>query len=219
MKEYLFLHIPKCAGSSVHALLPDRRWNNFTIHRRSQFTLNQDSFAYENGYESKPHHYSLEQHTKINVCSPEDFNSAYKFSFVRNPFDRMVSTYHYSLDTSDEWKGISFEDFLSRAERIIRNESLYRKHGPIQPNHLVPQCKYIYAPSGEKIVDFCGRVENFDSDIRHVFEQIGLPAPEIIPRSNITPGRKSYKEYYNEESIRLVEDLYEADLGYFNYAY
>ena len=88
MKPYLFLHIPKTAGSSVAECLPSGRT---TIpHFLTENKDNNDLCAF--GFDGPRHHYTFEQYTKIGVEIPEKI---YKFAFVRNPWDRVVSMFHH----------------------------------------------------------------------------------------------------------------------------
>jgi len=87
MKPYLFLHIPKTGGSSVEQCLPFGRCTIKDIFKDSK---NNNDFN-DYGYGAKRHHYTLEQYNRIGYT---DLDKLYKFTFVRNPWDRVVSIFH-----------------------------------------------------------------------------------------------------------------------------
>ena len=96
MKDYIFFHNPKCAGSTIHTLLPGESWHNIQAAITSIKKMNQEQVKISRikEYQSKPHHYTPEQHKEVGIFSDKEFLDAFKFTFVRNPFDRVVSEYH-----------------------------------------------------------------------------------------------------------------------------
>lgn len=83
----IFIHVPKTAGQSIEQLF--LKENNLTWEGRSPLLLkpNNDPAI---GPERLAHLYANE-YVKFNHISQADFDEFYKFSFVRNPFDRLVS--------------------------------------------------------------------------------------------------------------------------------
>jgi len=87
MKSYLFLHIPKTAGTSIIECLPRGQCSieNFFENNKN----NSDLLSC--GYGAPRHHYTLEQYGNIGL---DGIDELYKFTFVRNPWDRVVSIFH-----------------------------------------------------------------------------------------------------------------------------
>jgi hypothetical protein len=219
MKKYIFLHNPKCAGTSIHSILPGKDWHNLNaIMSQNDYSEEKLGMRSYYGYESKPHHFSIEQHMMMRTFDKEEFKKAYKFTFVRNPYDRVVSAYHYSQDTSDQWGNLSFEEFVDIVKEIVQTKSYYKWQGPLQPNHVSPQHLYAYKDD-KKIVNFIGKCENFDSVLKVVLKKLKLEIPQEEPKINTTPEREHYKKYYNDRTIKIIEDLYKEDIELFGYRF
>jgi hypothetical protein len=220
MRKYIFLHNPKCAGSTVHSYLPNEDWHNLDAVMSSRdYDIDQRERAQKYGYHCKPHHYTLEQHYNMKTFNEKDFSNAWKFTFVRNPFDRLVSVYHYSQDTYGIESNIAFDDFVQKVKKAVNTKEYYKWLGRTQPNHICPQYLYAYNKNNKLIPDYVGKLQNFDIDLQNIFEQLNLPLPRSINKTNITPKRDKYKKYYTDDTRKIIEELYEKDLNLFNYEF
>jgi hypothetical protein len=92
--------------------------------------------------------------------SPDIWRTYFKFTIVRDPYDRVMSRYFYTKATNrniyTEWSAESFDQFL--------------QYNP----DLVSENWFIYTANGEVIVDFCVRYERMREDLAIVSERIGL---------------------------------------------
>lgn len=147
--------------------------------------------------------------TKL-LFKPKQFKYYFKFAFVRNPWDRLVSCYFNKVLTKNhrafrECYGKDFDyfvDFVSKKDL----ESADR--------HIQFQTSLI--PLG--FVDFIGRMENFEADLRIVLEKIGIDPLIEIPKKNQT-SRLHYSYYYTEKTKKIVEEIYKRDINYFGYSF
>ena len=92
MTPYLFLHIPKTGGTSIAEALPKKCRSTEEIYRKEEERRNEDIQKY--GFGAPRHHYTLEQYNKAGLSNFEGFDKLFKFAFVRNPWDRVVSIFH-----------------------------------------------------------------------------------------------------------------------------
>jgi hypothetical protein len=99
-KNILFVWLPKNAGTSIYNLLKQYDCLYFKKYKRYIEFSNKGIVTFG--------HIDIKYLMKINVINSEWYNKTYKFAFVRNPWDRMVSFYHY-LNLDDF---ISFEKFI-----------------------------------------------------------------------------------------------------------
>jgi hypothetical protein len=153
-----------------------------------------------------------------------DWDSYFKFSFVRNPWDRMVSAYFYRLKMVKRWNITkpkdkhtqdvyeSFQVQLHSTNNFNEWLKKYIKHESV----AFHQHKFLY-DNDEKIVDFVGKFENLNNDFNHAMNKIkcGHIKLPFLNRSS----RKSYKEYYTEETRNMIKNYYKKDIKLFNYYY
>ena len=151
-------------------------------------------------------------------CAAEKFESYYKYSFVRNPWDRQVSLFSNLCQLKPsliypEGKhlDVSFREWIkSDAIKIntrlpMRISGLYKK---------LPQLHWLVDDNRKIIVDFVGKFENFQHDFLYVVDKIGI-------RSDILHENKTvhdhYLSYYDEESIDIVYKWMKDDCDTFGY--
>jgi hypothetical protein len=137
----------------------------------------------------------------------------FSFTFVRNPYDRLVSCYFNKVKWGNEkgffkecW-GIDFDHFVN----FVCSHSKDK-----MDDHIKPQ----YRIFGHLLDDisFVGRFESFNEDYRKVINILNLPIDEI-PHRNKTKNRKHYSEYYNNELRDMVTEFYKEDLETWSYEF
>jgi hypothetical protein len=131
-----------------------------------------------------------------------DWDEYFKFGFVRNPWDRELSNYFYNSKKLKPPEDISFKEWL--------NINL-RKDGLIE-NHNIPQCDYLTD------VDYIARFENFEEEVKYIFNRIGVPLSQKIFHYNKTE-HKPYWKYYDDADIMKVHQWYEKDIEMYNYEF
>jgi hypothetical protein len=73
---------------------------------------------------------------------------------------------------------------------------------------------------GKCDVDFIGRFENLLEDWKYVSNIIGAPSELGHHRKNFCEGYSSnYKDYYDDDTVSMVGELYKQDIEYFNYSF
>lgn len=151
-----------------------------------------------------------------NICAPTGhFEGYFKFAFVRNPFDRLVSCWLNKVVGRDKgtlvvdegiWNEIQdFSGFISFVETLdLKTCNI----------HLREQSSLIDLSA----IDFIGRMENFEADLAEVLGIIGVPVAEL-EKKNASKARKSYQEYYKDADIERVYKLYQKDCQIFGYQF
>lgn len=199
--QFIFVHIRKAAGSSIRDTLeplslvkPADNWSKI----KSRFLRT------ENDYKK----YAFRQHDSITVAKrlmpPELFESYFKFAFVRNPWDRLVSEYEFIRRRPDHGRHskvmkMGFEKY------IVYQSKRFDAH---QINMLADK-------NGNLLMDFIGKFENLQDDWNRVTDKLGIENKELTHRKKA--GIKDYNSYYTDESRALVSELWKRDIESFGY--
>lgn len=132
------------------------------------------------------------------------------FTFVRNPFTRLVSAYFHGLRKGEH--NYNFEEYIKKSN----GKGL----------HLRPQTVYINSNNKEKSISYIGKYENFETDLKFVLNKLDIKNYKI-PHDNRNPiydkhpnlnQEKYYKYFYTEEWMKdWVRERYKDDFKQFNY--
>lgn len=212
---YIFIWIPKSAGTSV-----------VTALQRSDRMLDVKYRRYLDGFGGGNRGITL-RHRKISYMVRGGYldkawvREAFKFAFVRNPWDRMVSLYHYWHVVPESRSGVQalvqplgFKEVCQK----LSGADLGRPRGCnlMSFNMALPQTTWLFE-RGRKQADFIGRFENIEEDFGKVCKAIGVKAS--LPRLNVSANRKGYREYYDDESREIIGRMYADDIRMFGYEF
>ena len=195
--KFIFIHIQKTAGTSITNSL-------------------------SNLPETENLHHS---HSMINLLNSNEYEDYFKFCFVRNPFDRLLSWYNMILKkgSHNDWSKYilensnNFSEFLELTDIIIERNPLELQSSVDYPKSIsYNQLDYITDRLGNIRCDFIGRFENLENDFYSITNYIGV---DIKIKHLNKFEHKPYSEYYNDLDVKLVENLYKRDLEYFNYKF
>ena len=190
----LYGRVPKVANSSIKAAL----YKLLKTQKSEGVRTTSDSF------------WRTGTHGETSMLSAHDARmrrgSHFCFSFVRNPFDRLVSAYNNKLIELPEVPGpmksmglthaMSFGSFLEIVASTSDDEL---------DIHLLPQSK-ILCLDGQLIPDFIGRFEEMNEDwnkLNNILKIEGLPNLGILPRKNIRRAldKRDTSCYFEDQSF------------------
>jgi hypothetical protein len=194
-KKYIFFHLYKTAGNSLRPLLSGEELLGVHCHVNDL----------KRHYESKG--------------ETEFWDSCTKFTFIRNPYDWQVSLYFYVKRAGSHRDNAfanshSFVEYL-RFQRDVRMKE-ERPHGSNKYDTLLG---FLQDPEGNLLVDHVLRTEDYEKDAEMICNVIGEEY-KALPPKNVSGNReRDYRKYYNEESKRLVEEIFGEDIKHFNYKF
>ena len=186
--KFIFVHINKTAGTSIDETL-QCHCENYNKHESLRELKEQ---ALSNDY--------------------------FKFTFVRNSWDRFISLYKFRVKTNQTGLGENPIPFKDCSKKIYHKDSKYYNiSGERQRLMLSTQLDWITDGSGNIALDFIGRFENLQEDFNTICDKIGIPQQQL-PHRNKTE-HKHYTEYYNDETRQIVAEKYAKDIEYFGYEF
>jgi chondroitin 4-sulfotransferase 11 len=193
--KLVFVHIQKTGGSTVHRLLQERIPDIRTIAPRHEIAVR-------------------------GMPKVEAWDEYYKFAFVRNPWDRLVSWYSmvtkFPRRGNELWKYV--HDNSSNFREFIYNctDEVEIKRG-IYYSFAYNQLDYVTDENGNMLVDFIGSLENFDADVHEVFSRIGIDL-ETVPHKNRS-RHQHFSTLYTPDTEMIVRERFKRDIEYFGYEF
>lgn len=181
----IFVHVPRTGGHSISAVLD----YNIRVKKLSR------------------HAYPKEYLEKF----PEKTKEYFKFTFVRNPFDRLVSCWIrssklYTKDFNkiklDHRNKKFFENYVRpEFQKFVK----YNLRSLLYNAHFRPQ--YLWHENID--YDFIGRFEFLNDDLKYVIGKINIVSYKI--RKLSSTQRVPWADYYNDETKEMVKNLYNED--------
>ena len=194
----IFIHLPKCAGTSLSVF----EWNRGNGHRTIA-------------------DYEIE-------CKKTGIEKYFKWAFVRNPFSRIVSAYEDCPEifphapTFEKFINLLHENREELKEiKFLRFTNVPALGLPIGRIHFMPLNLMLKDSDGFLQIDFIGKYENLKKDFLLVQKELGIE-PEPLPHRNKRsekPKRRNtpWQKLYTPKLIDQVVDIYHDDFSIFDY--
>ena len=196
-EKLIFIHIPRSAGTSVRVSL-------------KKFTKEQIFHGIKNFS-----HQSFSQIININKTITHNRTS---FAVVRNPYERFVSIYRFVNRPFKlmKWYG-------SKAEEVANNIDTFEKFielfsMPVNiwlgKNHFTPQFEWARG------VECVFKIEEKDK-LNSFLKEFGVlePIGHFNNRKIYSGHKKMYKDFYNENTKKIISKHFKKDLDIFKYSF
>ena len=148
----------------------------------------------------------LPRERKIDI-GRRQFESYFKFGFVRNPWDRVVSLYERSepIQMKDKMSFDEFVEWIQFSSATCIHSSPHRY-----------QLDWFLDGSGNMLADFIGRFECLERDWAVVADKLGI-TEKTLPHARENPRARPYTEYYTARTRDLIAQKFEIDIEHFGY--
>jgi len=227
-RRFLFVHIHKCAGTSVEVALGKLlRHNDIVIGSTKSGEKNQEFFKRAIGLNK--HSTALDARRWM---GEDMFAKCFKFAFVRHPVDRLLSLYSYAHKLAEGSAMAPEEQAAYERDGTLPDRPPYRYKAvraalksksfsdfalhPLtwQDAGSQPQWESVCDNNGKMIVDFVGKVETIEQDWARVLAQLDLEAPLEV--RNASGGRGTVQ--LNSQALDTVRTRYAKDFELFGYS-
>jgi chondroitin 4-sulfotransferase 11 len=185
---FVFVHLTKTAGTSI----------DYTLKHLAEIPKEKHKVKHE----------TILQLLKQCKKDPAEY---FKFTTVRNPFDRLVSNYFYRVERLKDPKiidaNMSFSEWVTGEKGYSFKDTMVKR----------TMHSWISDEKGNLLMDYVIRFEKLQEGFSEVCAKLGLPAYEL-PHTFKTK-HNHYSSYYSPEAIDCVYIHYKKDLESFGYKY
>ena len=202
-RRLIFVHIPKTAGTSIEDVI-------WTGRRTTRELWGGLVSTYSNRYQTGGLQH-LQAAQIRHAVGRGLFDRCFRFSVVRNPWDKAVSQYASMVRSRPDL--LAFLDFAS----IPSFDAYLERIGRRPHVQWLPQKPFLVDTDGRTpLVDTILRFETMAGDWAALAGRLDLPG--TLGHRNASE-RRPYQDYYSDRSIGVVGDLYGEDIAAFGYAF
>ncbi|OGM03875.1 hypothetical protein A2715_01975 [Candidatus Woesebacteria bacterium RIFCSPHIGHO2_01_FULL_39_32] len=199
--KYIFIKPTKVAGTSLEVALAESCGKEDIITPITEYSESSDDDRYEHLARNFDGYYNHLPPSEIKKKIRNDtWNNYYKFTVIRNPWDQVVSRYHWEKYRTEP--DLVFNYFIENFEQKWTNTRFY------------------FNAQGKLICDYYIRYENLYRDYKQVCDHLGIPNAKL-PRlkSKHRKNRRHYSKYYNKKTRKIVRELFIKEIECFNYQF
>ena len=159
----------------------------------------------------------------------EKFKEYFKFTFVRNPWDRFISLwikFKEEVKLQEQFNGLfdlHLDTDFKEPEEVLRYLLLAHKKGLLLPRWFKPQYEYVHDQNLRVLTNYIGQYEKFQFCFDFLCDRIDVPH-KTLPWGGEEHRRKKktskhYTDYYDNFMINAVAEIYHNDIKAWHYEF
>lgn len=207
--KLIFIHIPKCAGSSVSRFYAEGK----------KFNWEEPNYEYLYGWcpERKIHlqHATAKQLLDTSLIDKDIWDNYLKFTIIRNPWDRAYSDYIW-LMKDRKIKG-SFKSYLKKSgefKETLTNDNSKNYRG----DHLIPQSDF-FTYTGKYSIDCIFRFEKLNQSLQVINHKLNIAKDFLIHEKKNDNKPNHYSYFYTKSKKNLVDSIFYEDIKKLGYQF
>lgn len=208
-RKFIFVHIPKTGGTSMALALEDRA-------HKADILIGDTPKAQKRKRRLKGLRAAgrLWKHSTLadidGVLMPDELDQMFIFTLVRNPWDRMVSYYHWLRDQRFDHPAVHLAQSLDFAAFVLHPQTA-------QSVQAAPYASYVTDVLGTEHPTTFVRLEALDADLGPVTDHLGFDL--ALPRANASDRPKDYRSAYTDVTAEAVLQMCAPDITRFDYRF
>ena len=234
----IYIHIPKCGGCYIRDVLKNKygfheitinkhcNYDEFIDNTKNILLENEKNEYYKHSINKMGKYRFFYSHQDINK---DIFDNYFKFTFVRNPYTKIISAYLYLKRVLYESKDENvIKTFPENKDYFVNFKTFIQNYDKI---NIVSYC-HAFITQYEQLVDFSnnicfnyiGKQENLDTDLLNILTILNITniSHEDYLHFNIRHNVSNNEfndiyEYYDETIFLFINKHFEKDFEVFNY--
>ena len=209
-RKYIFVHIPKTGGTSLSLALENKAMKDDVLIGDTPKAKNRRNRLKDVKVSGR-----LWKHARLTdiygLVTQEQIEQYFVFTIVRNPWDRVVSYYHWLREQTFDHPAVKIAQSTLFAD-FLRNEMIQRSFQNDVAQH------YVTDRDGVERCDLYLRLEYLNNDVQILERKLGFKLG-IMPHDNKSQRDESYSNYYDDESRCIIGTAFEQDINKFGYEF
>jgi len=206
----IYIHIPKTAGVSlIHAIMSEILGYETT----GQIGHLSNDLKYQFGLRGSQKHKQARNFVPVDI-SKELWDSYYKFAIVRNPWDRIVSEFHWRHSLPIRQPSLDFKEFIEYCEERMKDTT--NKANDIYWTHAQTQKSYVADSNNNILLNDIFRFETLSETVNNIGVRLGV---SLNLQKHNASNHKNYRDYYNSQTKEMVRKIYQEDIEMFDYEF
>ena len=207
-RRFIFVHIPKTGGTALTLALEARAMKDDILIGDTPKARARKARLH--GIKS---HGRLWKHSTLadiaGLASDAEIAEFFTLTLVRNPWDRMVSYYHWLREQTFAHPAVGLAKSLSF--------SAFLNHGQTRVTlALWPYSAYMRDQSGHERASLYARLEHLDQDLAPFEAHLGFRLTPL-PIANASDRHRDWRGFYTDADARLIAEICAADIARFGY--
>lgn len=208
LHKVIFIHISKCAGSSIETAL-DVDISNLNANYENLFGWCDKRKIYL-------HHATPDELFEYNYINKNVWDDYFKVIIIRNPWDRAYSDYKW-MKKELKLNG-SFKDFVNAEGKFKKRLTV--KNKSYRGDHLNTQKSYFFLNGNLINYDMVLRFENLKNDLPILANRLKLAPDAFGKKKNQSKSKlKHYSHFYNSRRIKEFEKVFQEDIDFLDYSF